>query len=163
MLRPALPLVIVVLILTALSGCGSGDQQTGTTGGGGLDRAALAARANAICAKYRSRFLDISLPTDLTDLKAVARYAADSHSLFQERHAELAALTPDATAAPRWKAFIAANRKTTDVLGELEAAARAKDVTAMANVTTKSQTLLQQGLAAADAAGATGCGSKAAG
>lgn len=154
---------VALVAALALAGCGSGDEKAGSASGSGdqltLDRGALTAKADAICATYRSKFVDIRLPSDLTDLTSVAKYAAASHDLFQQRHAELAALMPDDTITSQWDAFIVADRRNVDVVGRLEAAARTKVVAKIAQVTGDSQPVLKKAVAAADAIGATGCGS----
>lgn len=154
----------VAIAALALAGCGSSDEKGGSASGSGdrptLNRAALAAQADAICATYRSKFLDtVELPSDLTDLASVGAYAAASHDLFQQRHAELAALMPDDTIKSQWDAFITADQGNVDVVGQLEAAAKTKVVAKIAQVTGDSQSVLKKAVAAADAVGATGCGS----
>jgi len=162
--RAAIAVVVLALAAPVLAGCGSGDENGGSTGRSGgrqtLSRSALAAEADGICATYRSKFLDtVTLPTDLTDLASVGAYAAASHDLFQQRHAELVGLTPDDATKPDWDAFIAADQGNVDVVGRLEAAAKTKVVANIAQVTGESQAVLQKAVAAADAVGATGCGS----
>lgn len=166
MSQPRAVVVLVALALAApvLAGCGSSDEKGGSASGSGqqqaLDRSALAAQADAICATYRSKFLDtVTLPSDLTDLASVGAYAAASHDLFRQRHAELAALEPDDATKPLWKAFVAADQGNVDVIGRLEAAAKTKVVANIATVTGESQSVLKKAVAAADAVGATGCGS----
>lgn len=123
-------------------------------------RWAGAAQADAICATYRSKFLDtVELPSDLTDPASVGAYAAASHDLFQQRHAELAALTPDDTSKSQWDAFIVADQRNVDVVGRLELAARTKVVANIAQVTGDSEPVLKRAVVAADAIGATVCGS----
>jgi len=162
--RAVVTLVALAAVAAVLAGCGSSDEQGGAKSGSGdrqtLDRSALVAKADAICSAYRSTFLDtIKVPRDLTDLTSVATYEAASHDLFQARHAELAALTPDDTTKPQWDAFIAADQGNVDVVGRLEAAAKTKVVATLARVTGESQDVLKKAVAAADAVGATGCGS----
>lgn len=162
--RAVVALVALALAAPVLAGCGSSDEKGGATSGSGdqqaLDRSTLAAKADAICATYRGKFLDtVKLPSDLTDLASVGTYAAASHDLFQQRHAELAALTPDDTTKSQWDAFIAADQGNVDVVGRLEAAAKTKVVANIARVTGESQSALSKAVAAADAVGATGCGS----
>ncbi len=77
----------------------------------------------------------------------------------RQRHAELAALTPDDATKPQWDAFVVADQGNTDVIGRLEAAAKTKVVAKIAKVTGDSQSVLKKAVAAADAVGATGCGS----
>ena len=157
-------LAAFALVAPVLVGCGSSGEQGGSTSGSSdqrtLDRSALVAKADAICSAYRTKFLDtVKLPSDLTDLRGVAAYAAASHDLFQTRHAELAALKPDAATTSQWEAFIDADQGNVDVVGRLEAAARSKVVANIARVTGDSQSVLEKAVAAADAVGATGCGS----
>lgn len=157
-------LVALALVAPVLAGCGSGEGEGGPTSGSGdqqaLYRSALTAKADAICATYRSKFLDtIKLPSDLTDLTSVGAYAAASHDLFQRRHAELTALKPDDTTRSQWDAFLAADQGNVDVVGRLETAAKTKVVANIARVTGESQVVLKKAVAAADAVGATGCGS----
>ena len=165
--KPVAVVALVALALAApvLAGCGSSKEKGGSTSGSAgqqtLGRSALDAKADAICATYRSKFLDIKLPTDLTDVASIGTYAEAAHGLFRNRHVELAALRPDDATKPQWDAFITADQATTDLLGQLEAAAKTKVVARIAQVTGQSQVVLQKAAAAADAVGATGCGSAA--
>lgn len=91
-LRAVGALIALGLAAPVLAGCGSSDEKDGSTSGSGyrqtLDRGALVAEADAICKTYRSKFLDIELPSDLTDLPGRSLEVADRSRFGRQATAE---------------------------------------------------------------------------
>lgn len=154
--------VLLGVAVLALGGCGSGSS-SGTTSAGsgsrsGLDRATLAARANAICATFKDDMLGLVGDVSVTDPSSVQRMAIRAHGLSQKLDGELAALVPDAQSRAQWDALLALLRRRTDLYAQSEASARTGDAVGIARAATRLATTTKQVGEAANAVGATTCG-----
>jgi hypothetical protein len=105
----------VLALALGLAACGSSSSSkssnTGTpaTTASGLARAALAARANTICATATSASTAITAPADLASNAASASaYYDQIYPITDAETKELQALTPDAAATADWQSFVGA-------------------------------------------------------
>jgi hypothetical protein len=102
-----------------LAGCGGGTD--------GLGQRALAAKANAICGRYAAEGRRLTPPQDITDPRQAVAFFTRAHDIAARQQAELARLKPAKAARPAYEALTRATGAATTLLGQLAAAARAKD------------------------------------
>lgn len=163
-LRRTATLALVVPAL-ALTACG-GDDKTSTTATttaaapAGLAQAALATKANAICKAANDKAKTVDLPQAADGAAAAATYFDALAAIAADQQQALAALTPANTVKVKWAAFLALNQEATDTVQDLPAAIRSSQAKAKV-LTDKVGTLSTKINVAADALGATTCGSKA--
>jgi hypothetical protein len=100
-----------------IAGCG---------GGGGLEKKALVGKANAICEKYAKRGEALGSP-DLTDPTKAEDFFNKAHDLAREQQDELVALKPADDVKADYGKLTKATGDATTLLGDLAAAAKAKD------------------------------------
>jgi hypothetical protein len=100
-----------------IAGCG---------GGGGLEKKALADKANAICEKYSKQGEALGSP-DLADPKKAEDYFTKAHDLAGKQQDELEGLEPADAVKADYGKLTKATGDATDLLGDLAAAAKAKD------------------------------------
>jgi hypothetical protein len=111
--------IITTAFLAALvvAGCGGGD---------GLDKKALADKANAICSKYSKQGEALGSP-DLADPKKAEDYFTKAKDLAGKQQDELEGLTPAKDVKSDYDALTKATGDATTLLGDLADAASAKD------------------------------------
>lgn len=141
-----------VLAALALAGCGGGDDDEG------LGKAALAKAADKICADYTQRGKDLGQP-DLTDPAQAEDYFNKARDLTQEQQDELDALEPAEGVKKEYDAFLASSAKATKLLGDLAAAAKAKDQDKGVELANQLPSLSTEVNEAAEAVGAEACAS----
>jgi hypothetical protein len=144
---PGMRALPVLLLVLALGGCGSS----------GLRRAALARRADAICAKYAKKAKALGAP-DLAAAGKAASYFTRAHDLAQQQQTELAGLEPATAAKPDYDAMTKATGDVTRLFGDLAAAAKAKDRKRGAKLLTTLTPLVAQVSDTAKTVGAKNCG-----
>lgn len=157
-------IVAVVLPVLALGACGSDDK--GTTSAtttaaapAGLDQAALATKANAICKTANDKAKTVDEPQVSGGAAAVSAYFAALAAIAADQQQSLEALTPADAVKAKWETFLQLNREATETVQELPAAIKDSEAKAKA-LSAKVGTLSPKINAAADAFGATICGSK---
>lgn len=116
-----------------LSACGSSSStSSNTAGASGLSRAALAARANTICATAQAASQKIQAPANLaSDATAAAAYFDKVYPITDAETKELQALTPGADAATDWAAFVGAQTGADQLLLTIKNKADAKDASGL--------------------------------
>jgi hypothetical protein len=105
------------LAALAVAGCGGGD---------GLDKKALADKANAICEKYSKQGEALGSP-DLADPKKAEDYFSKATDLANKQQDELEALKPADDIKADYAKLTKATGDATGLLGDLAAAAKAAD------------------------------------
>jgi outer membrane PBP1 activator LpoA protein len=110
----------------ALAGCGGGSH--------GLSTRALAAKANAICARYAKEGDRLTAPKDITDPRQALAFFARAHDIAARQQAELVKLVPAKAAKAPYAAMTSATGRATRLLDDLAAAARANDANQGANL-----------------------------
>jgi hypothetical protein len=141
-----------------LCACGSSSSSsTATTGTSGLSRAALASKANAICATAKGQAATITSPANIaSDATAAAAYFDKIFPITDAETKELQALTPAAAAATDWTAFVDAQVAADKLLLTLKTNADAKNPKGLADLA-KVQPAGQVVANAANKVGATTC------
>lgn len=111
--------IVSTALLAALvvAGCG---------GGGGLEKEALADKANAICEKFSKQGEALGSP-DLADPKKAEDYFNKASDLANEQQDELEALKPAEAVKADYDALTKATGDATGLLTDLAAAAKDKD------------------------------------
>ena len=132
-------------VAVALAGCGDD----------GLDKEALADRANEICVKYAEQGRELGSP-DLADPAQAEEYFGRASELAQQQQDELEALDPVEDLADEFDRLTAATAKATALLGDLAAAASDGD---RARTTDLVQDLPPLSAEVDEAAGEIGAGS----
>ena len=146
MLRPTW---LAALVLAAvLAGCGDD----------GLDRAALAERANAICTKYAEQGRELGSP-DLTDPTQAEEYFGRAEELARAQQEELEALDPAEDVGEDLDRLTAATAKAVELLADLHDAAEAEDRERGIELAQELTPLTAEVDAAAAAIGAEDCAS----
>jgi hypothetical protein len=104
-------LILVAALLAALAaGCGGdGDDGIGD----------LAARADAICARTNAELAALDRPMSFEQL---IRYVDEAATVAEKRLADLKALPPPDDEADAWAAYVAANERAVQALGDLREA-----------------------------------------
>ena len=110
-------ILLVAACAAIVVGCGGSD---------GLSRKELAKKANAICAKYSKQGEGLGSP-DLTDPAKAEDYFGKAKDLTQKQQDELEALEPVESVKADYKKLTDASGEVTALLGDLAAAAKAKD------------------------------------
>jgi hypothetical protein len=145
--------VAALAVALAAAGCG---------GGGGDDRLSkqeLATKANAICARYSQEGDRLTAPKDITDPKQAHAFFAKAHDIAKRQQDALERLKPAASAKAQYTAMTGATGKATALLGDLTAAAAAKDAQKGANLLQRLQPDSDAVDRTANALGATRCAS----
>ncbi len=148
-----LTIVAVAVPALALTACGSSSDKS-------LDQKALAAKADAICVSYNKQAKAIAQPKNINDPAQAAAYFQAAHDLAKKQRDELGGLKPADAVKTKWAAYLAAYDEGTTYFQQLADAAKAKDQAAGQKLLTGFQTLSTKINGAADAVGATTCGSK---
>lgn len=154
-MSPLRTTAILALAVPALGLAACGSSSSSDT----LDKNALVSKANAICTSFNAKAKAIKPPTNLADPTQAAAYFGEASTLAKQQHAQLAALKPDDAAKAQWNTYIAADASATDYLGQLAAAAKAKDAAAGQKLLTNLQNVATKVTTAADTFGAKVCGS----
>jgi hypothetical protein len=141
----------VALSATGCGGAGGGDDA--------LTKKQLAAKANAICARYSQEGDKLSAPKDITDAKQAKAFFAKAHDIAKRQQDELEALEPAASAKAQYTAMTDATGKATALLADLADAAAAKDAEKGANLLQRLQPDSDAVDRTANAVGATRCAS----
>jgi hypothetical protein len=113
----ATAIIVLSLSAAALAACGSSDSGDSST----LDRSALAAKADAICA---------AAPNTKSSAKSIAGVVAFLNKAIAARaklYDELAALKPDDATKAQWDAVLADLKQANAYVPKLLAAAKAQD------------------------------------
>jgi hypothetical protein len=104
-------LILAAALLAALAaGCGGGDDD-------GIGD--LAARADAICARTNAELAALDRPMSFEQL---IRYVDEAATVAEKRLADLKALSPPEDRADDWAAYVAANERAVQALGDLREA-----------------------------------------
>jgi hypothetical protein len=143
----------VLAVALAAAGCG---------GGGGSDRLSkkeLAAKANAICARYSKEGDRLTAPKDITDAKQARAFFTKAHDIAKRQQDDLERLKPAASAKAQYAAMTGATGKATTLLGDLARAAAAKDAEKGASLLQHLQPDSDDVDRTANALGATRCAS----
>lgn len=111
------PLLLAACAALLVAGCG---------GSNGLPRKQLAKKANAICAKYSKQGQNLGSP-DLTDPRKAEAYFTKAKALTTKQQDELEGLKPADSVKADYKKMTDATGEVTTLLGDLAAAAKAKD------------------------------------
>jgi hypothetical protein len=126
---------------------------TGATGGvadSALGKSEFKRRANAVCRTYTRKIRAIGVPTTRAD---VERWA----SLVKAQERQLAALTPPAAYATRYKMMLVAGRAIPPLLLAWDAAQRAGDVSRAHRLEGRARELADKRTRLADGMGLTAC------
>jgi hypothetical protein len=109
--RAALILVTALLAAVAAGCGGDGDDDDGIGD--------LATRADAICARTNAELAGLDRPMSFEQL---IRYVDEAATVAEERLADLEALPPPDDRADDWAAYVAANERAVQALGDLREA-----------------------------------------
>ena len=148
-----LALLGLALPALALASCGSSSDS-------GLSKTKLAAKANAICANYNKQAKALKQPSNINDPAQAAAYFQAAHDLAKKQSDEFGSLKPASDVKTQWNTFIAAYDAGTAYLQQLADAATAKDATKGQTLVAGFPAVSNKVNTAADAFGATTCGSK---
>ncbi|MGI8803507.1 MAG: hypothetical protein ACR2KV_15315 [Solirubrobacteraceae bacterium] len=123
---------LAVIALTAgLSACGSSSSKTTTTtAASGLSRAALATRADSICATANAQLAAIKAPSGTaiaSDPVAAAGYFDKVFPIADAETKAIQALVPASNVAADWSAFVNAQVAADQLLQTVKQKADAKD------------------------------------
>jgi hypothetical protein len=114
---------LAVATTFAAAGCGSG---------GGLAKADLAKKADAICAKAKDSSTKIKQPTDFaTNPSAASDYLDQISKLTHTEADELAALKPAKDVKPDFDAMVSAEKKLVSLLDGVVDKAKNKDASGL--------------------------------
>ncbi len=113
----SLAALALALAAGTLAACGSSDSGGSST----LDRTALAAKADELCAAAPAA---PQAPKDLAELVPFLQTLSDQRAKLYD---QLAALTPDDATKAEWDAVLANYRQANTYVPKLLAAAKAKD------------------------------------
>ena len=149
--RRAAGVLVAATAALALAACGSSSDT--------LSKSDLAAKANAICKTYNDKGRAIAKPT-ANDPAQIAAYWTAAAKLVEEQQAKLRALKPADDVKADWNAYLALNDQGIADVPAVIAAANAKDAAAYSAASAKLKALSAKINPAADALGATTCGSK---
>lgn len=149
--------LLVICCLTA-GGCGGSGAGAGA-GDGGLPRAELARRADAICRRANADTEKITRPVSFAEPKQAARYFAAAVPPAERQQRELEALRPERDVRATWDGFVADERKAVELLRELRDVARSGDADGVVTRLGRLAPLDKAVSARADPLGARACGS----
>jgi hypothetical protein len=144
---------------TACALAAAGLAGVGCGGGDALAKKDLAAKANQICAKYSKEGDKLKAPSDISDPKQAQAFFAKAHDIAKRQQDDLEALTAADDVKTAYADMTQATGKATTLLGDLEAAAKAKDAAKGAKLLQQLQPDSQAVDRTAKAVGATGCAS----
>jgi hypothetical protein len=137
-----------------LAGCGSS-----SSGGGGLTRLELDARANTLCREATDAVKAVgALPPDFqTNPVSAAAYLDKVGPITDKTVIALAALIPDSSVRSQWADFIAKNRAAQQALDNARVKAHRDDPSGLQDFRAATGPLTQTVDASALAVGATAC------
>ncbi len=131
---------------------------TACGGGGGLKKADLAKKANAICAGAKKKASAVQPPSDLKDAKAAAAYFDKIVPITDKETSDLAGLEADDAAKSNWDSFVSAQKSANTLLKTIRDKADSADASGLKDL----QKVPAAGKKVATAAakvGASGCAS----
>jgi len=146
-LRTTCALAVAVPVL-ALSACGGSDDT--------LSKSKIAAKADAICKTTNAKLKTLAQPQNIQ--QAAVYYAALAKEL-DAQEADFKNLKPADDVKAQWNAFLALVAQNGTLVHQLVTAAKTTDNAKGKATATQIQALTPKLNAAADAIGATGCGS----
>jgi hypothetical protein len=147
--RRPLALLGITVAGVALVGCGSSSNS-------GLQRSALVAKANAICASANTQANAIRQPSSFQNPAVAAAYFDKIEPIAFSSTEQLQKLSPDSSVSADWSAYMTARKNGLSLLQTLDAKAHARDVSGLRDLK-RLPTVSAQLAAIASKLGASDC------
>lgn len=142
---------LVAIVALSLTACG------GSSSSGGLSRAGIVAKANAICQTVNSQANAVPTPSSIQDASQAAAFFDKLVPILATGVSRLRALKPAADIKTDWDALVSAEDKRLTFLQGIRTKADNADLSGLQQLGTQTRAIQQAVQSAATKVGATTC------